>query len=239
MVGGGEGAFIGAVHRTAMRLDGLFDLVAGAFSSDPENTRRTGADLGLEPARCYATWEEMAAGEAALPEETRIQAVAIVTPNHLHHGPARAFLARGVHVICDKPLTTTVADAEELVSLVEASGLVFALTHNYTGYPMVREARERVARGELGTLRKVYVEYLQGWLSEALEETGHKQAAWRTDPERAGPAGALGDIGTHAFNLAEHVTERLSPLLSKLNRCRCFMVGDVAWAVLFRTCRVR
>lgn len=206
MVGGGQGAFIGAVHRMALALDRRFELVAGCFSANPKNCAATGRELGLAPGRVYVTYEEMAEKEAALPETERIDAVAIVTPNHLHHGPAILFLQKGIHVVCEKPLTTDVVKAEEIAAAVRTSGKEFVLTHNYTGYPMVREARERIALGELGDIRKVYVEYLQGWLSEPLERTGQKQADWRTDPERSGPVGALGDIGTHAFNLLEHVT---------------------------------
>ncbi|MFQ5653439.1 MAG: Gfo/Idh/MocA family protein [Planctomycetota bacterium] len=217
MVGGGQGAFIGAVHRMCMRIDGEFELVAGCFSQDPENTRATGRRLGLDPGRCYDTWDQMMEQEARLPDETRIEAISIVTPNHVHHGPARAALEAGLHVICDKPLCMAIEGAEDLAAAVERSGRVFALTHNYSGYPMVREARELVASGALGEIRKVYAEYLQGWLSEALEKAGQKQAEWRTDPARAGPAGALGDIGTHAFHLLEHVTGlRVRSLLAVL-----------------------
>ncbi|MBP2291497.1 Gfo/Idh/MocA family protein [Azospirillum rugosum] len=204
MVGGGQGAFIGAVHRIAARLDDRYELVAGALSSDPERARASGTDLFLAPDRCYASFQEMAAAEAA--REDRIDAVAIVTPNHLHHPAAKAFLEAGIHVICDKPMTTTVEDAEDLAATVERTGLVFALTHNYTGYPMVRQARAMVEAGELGRIRVVQVEYPQDWLTTPLEETGQKQAAWRTDPARSGIAGCVGDIGTHAFQLAEFVT---------------------------------
>lgn len=223
MVGGGEGAFIGAVHRTALALDGAFELVAGCFSRDPDNTRRTGERLGIPGDRLYASWEEMAEREAHLPLDRRLHAVSIVTPNDTHHGPVLAFLEAGFHVICDKPLTTSAALGREMAAAVRSSGLILALTHAYTGYPMVREARERVAAGALGTLRKVYVEYLQGWLSEPLERRGNRQAAWRTDPQRSGPAGALADIGTHAFNLVEHVTG--SPVTSVLGRLESFVEG--------------
>ncbi len=213
-IGGGPGAFIGAVHRLCMRMDGDFQLVAGAFSSDPERSRQTGRELGLDPGRVYDSWKAMLEGEAARPEGERIEAVSIATPNHLHHGPAVAFLRRGFHVICDKPLTTDSRLAAEMAAAARESGRVFALTHNYTGYPMVREARELVRSGRLGQVRKVYVEYLQGWLADRLEATGQKQAAWRTDPARNGPGGSLGDIGTHAFNLLEHITgERVARLL--------------------------
>jgi predicted dehydrogenase len=206
MVGGGPGAFIGGVHRLCAEMDREFVLVAGAFSSEAEKSAQTGRELGLEPGRVYGSWEEMAAREAALPEAERIHAVSIVTPNHVHAAPAIEFLRRGFHVICDKPLTTDSATAERIAAAVRASGKVFALTHNYTGYPMVREMRELVRSGALGKVRKVYAEYLQGWLATPLEATGQKQAGWRTDPARSGPGGSLGDIGTHAFNLAEHVT---------------------------------
>ncbi|MGD8496225.1 MAG: Gfo/Idh/MocA family oxidoreductase [Gemmatimonadales bacterium] len=206
MVGGGPGAFIGGVHRMAARLDGRFTLVAGAFSSDPERSRRMGAELGLYPARVYESYEEMAAAEAELPPDRRIEAVSIVTPNDLHHPAAMAFLEAGIHVICDKPLTTTLSDAEELCREAAERSLVFCVTHNYSGYPMVKEARERVRAGELGELRKVVVEYSQGWLSTLLEAEDHKQASWRADPERAGVSSALGDIGSHAHHLARYVT---------------------------------
>jgi predicted dehydrogenase len=187
-------------------MDREFRVVAGAFSSDPGKSAETGRELGLDPARVYGSWEEMAEREAALPADRRIHAVSIVTPNHLHAGPAIAFLERGFHVICDKPLTTDSAAALRIAAAVKKSGRVFALTHNYTGYPMVREMRELVRSGGIGKLRKVYSEYLQGWLATPLEASGQKQAAWRTDPARSGPGGSLGDIGTHAFQLAEHVT---------------------------------
>ncbi|WP_270935002.1 Gfo/Idh/MocA family protein [Falsiroseomonas oryzae] len=204
MVGGGEGAFIGAVHRLAARMDDRWELVAGAFSRDAGRARRSAAALHVAPERAYAGFREMALAEAARPDG--IDAVAIVTPNSSHHAIARAFLDAGIHVICDKPLTTTLDDAHDLVRAVAASGLVFALTHNYTGYPMVRQARAMVAAGELGAVRVVQVEYAQDWLSTPLEESGQKQAAWRVDPAQAGPAGSLGDLGTHAHNLAEFVT---------------------------------
>lgn len=204
MVGGGRGAFIGAVHRIAARLDDRFELVAGALASDPERARESAADLRIAPERAYADFAAMAQAEAARAD--RIDAVAIVTPNHLHHAAARAFLDAGIHVICDKPLTTTLSDAEDLVAAVAKSGLLFALTHNYTGHPMVRHARALAASGALGRIRVVQVEYPQDWLATRLEDTGQKQAAWRTDPAQSGAAGSLGDLGTHAFNLAEFVT---------------------------------
>jgi predicted dehydrogenase len=204
MVGGGRGAFIGAVHRMVARLDDRWEFAAGALSADPERARGSGADIGLAPDRIYTDYAAMAAAEKERPD--RIDAVAIVTPNHLHAGPAKAFLAAGIHVICDKPLTTTRAGAEELQQLARDSDLVFAVTHNYTGHPLVRQARAMVTGGEIGALRVVQVEYAQDWLATRLEDTGHKQAAWRTDPAISGPAGSVGDIGSHAFNLAEFIT---------------------------------
>lgn len=203
MVGGGQGAFIGAVHRIAARMDDEYELVAGALSADPNRARASAADLRIAPDRAYADFRDMAVREAARPDG--IDVVTIVTPNYVHHAAACAFLDAGTHVMCDKPLTATLADARDLVRRVDAGRSLFGLTHNYTGYPMVRQAREMVSSGTLGALRVVQVEYPQGWLATRLEETGHKQAAWRTDPERSGPAGCLGDIGTHAFNLAEFV----------------------------------
>lgn len=204
MVGGGQGAFIGNVHRIAARLDGAFRLVAGAFSSTPEKSRASGAELGLDPARVYDDYRQMAIREAR--RKDGIRAVAIVTPNHMHAGPAIEFLKRGIHVICDKPLTATLAEAKKLAQAAERSKALFVLTHNYTGYPLVRQARAMVARGDLGALRLVQVEYLQDWLTEPAEAAGSKQAEWRVDPARAGLGGALGDIGTHAWNLAAFVT---------------------------------
>ncbi len=204
MVGGGRGAFIGAVHRIAARLDDRWEFVAGALSSDPERARLSGEDLLLQPDRIYGTFEEMARRERRLKDG--IDAVAIVTPNHAHAPAARAFLKAGIHVICDKPLTTTRKEADQLARLAEESGLIFAVTHNYTGYPLVRQARSMVQAGDLGRIRVVQVEYAQDWLATRLEESGQKQADWRTDPARSGPAGSVGDIGTHAFNLAEFIT---------------------------------
>ena len=206
MVGGGPGAFIGAVHRMAAALDGEYELVAGAFSSDAARSAETGTELGLDAERVYDSYQSMAAAEAARPVDDRMEVVTIVTPNHLHFPVAKAFLERGIHVICDKPLTTRVEDAEELCRLATERGLVFAVTHNYTGYPMVREARARVRGGELGELRKIVVEYSQGWLHTLLESYGQKQAVWRSDPERAGVSSAVGDIGSHAHHLVRYVT---------------------------------
>ncbi|NDR55741.1 Gfo/Idh/MocA family protein [Aliiruegeria sabulilitoris] len=205
MVGGGNDAFIGAVHRIAARIDGEFELVAGALSSTPEKAKASGEALGLAPDRIYGDFREMAIRENRI--KGGIDAVAIVTPNHVHYPAAREFLKRGIHVICDKPLTSTLPDARKLVKLAEESDALFVLTHNYTGYPMVRQAREMVANGELGEIRVVQVEYPQDWLTEAVEKTGtNKQSEWRTDPERTGAGGSTGDIGTHAFNLAGFVT---------------------------------
>ncbi|MBC2837386.1 Gfo/Idh/MocA family protein [Paragemmobacter straminiformis] len=204
MVGGGRDAFIGAVHRIAARLDDQYELVAGCFSSSAEKSMASGADLGVDPRRTYASFAEMARAEARKKEG--IEAVAIVTPNHMHAPVALEFLRRGIHVICDKPLTATLTEAKKLAKAAEASGVVFALTHNYTGYPMIRQAAEMVRNGELGEIRLVQVEYAQDWLAEPIEQSGQKQADWRTDPARTGAGGATGDIGTHAFNLANFVT---------------------------------
>ena len=204
MIGGGQGAFIGAVHRIAARLDDRYTLVAGALSSDPGRAVDSALALGIAPERAYGSFREMAEREAA--REDGVEVAAIVTPNHLHHAAAKALLQAGIHVICDKPLTTTLEDALDLVETVRRSGLLFCVTHNYTGYPMIRHARAMVAAGELGAIRVVQVEYPQDWLVERLEETGHKQAAWRTDPAQSGAGGCVGDIGSHAHNLACYVT---------------------------------
>lgn len=204
MVGGGQGAFIGAVHRIAARLDGEFSLVAGALSSDPARAKASAVELGLDPARSYGSFAEMAKAEAARPDG--IEAVSIVTPNHVHYPAAKAFLEAGIHVICDKPLTSTLADAKKLAAVAAKSGRLFVLTHNYTGYPMIRQAREMVQSGKLGDIRVVQAEYPQDWLTTKVEDTGAKQAVWRTDPKQSGAGGATGDIGTHAYNLARFVT---------------------------------
>ncbi len=204
MVGGGEGAFIGAVHRMAARLDGHYALVAGALSATAEKARRSGAALGLAPERSYESFAEMARAEAARADG--IEAVAIVTPNYMHAPAATAFLEAGAHIICDKPLAMNLAEARELQQLAAAKRRIFAVTYNYTGYPLVRHARALVGDGALGEIRVVQVEYPQDWLTEPLEGTGHKQAMWRTDPGQAGPGGCLGDIGTHAYQLAGFVT---------------------------------
>ncbi len=206
MIGGSTEAFIGAVHRNAAALDGQIELVAGAFSSSPEKSRQTGEALFLPAHRVYGSWEELISKEKQLPESERIDFVSIVTPNHVHYGPAKMALENGFHVVCDKPLALNLAQAETLAELVRKTGLVFCLTHNYSGYPMVKEARALIAAGEIGRIRKVIVEYPQGWLSTLLEATGNKQASWRTDPGKSGAGGGLGDIGTHAEHLAEYIT---------------------------------
>ncbi len=206
MVGGGQGSFIGAVHRIAMALDQQVELCAGVFSRDAANSRATGEKLHVDPSRVYTSYEEMAAAEAALPADQRIDFVSIVTPNNAHFGPSKAFLEAGFHVVCDKPMTLTLDEAKELVGVVERSGMVYALTHNYTGYPLVRHARHMFRSGHMGTVRKVLVEYLQDWLMEPQEKLGSKQASWRTNPAESGIGGALGDIGTHAMNLMEYIT---------------------------------
>lgn len=206
MIGGGVDAFIGAVHRNAAWLDGLYVLVCGALSSTPERSRESAKVLGLEPARAYGDYLEMIEREKALPADMRMQAVSIVTPNHLHFEPTKLALEAGFHVVLDKPMTYSLAEARALAGVVEKTGKRFCLTHTYTGYPLVKEARQIVAGGRLGKIRKVYVEYPQGWLSTPLEATHQKQADWRTDPARSGIAGCMGDIGVHAFNLAEYVT---------------------------------
>ncbi len=204
MVGGGNDAFIGAVHRIAARIDDKYELVAGALSSTPEKAKASGEALGLAPDRIYENFTDMAKREARL--KNGIEAVAIVTPNHVHFAAAREFLKRGIHVICDKPLTSTVQDARKMAKAVENSDALFVLTHNYTGYPMIRQAREMIANGELGTIRVIQAEYAQDWLTKDEESAGSKQAEWRTDPERSGAGGSIGDIGTHAFNLLSFVT---------------------------------
>jgi predicted dehydrogenase len=206
MVGGGQGAFIGAVHRKAMALDGQMELVAGALSSDPQRARASGAELGLAEARNHGRWQDLLADELKRPAQERIDFVSIVTPNHVHFPVAHAFAEAGIHVVCDKPLVHSSEEAQALEKAVQRSGCVFGVTYNYTGYPMVREARELVAKGVIGEVRKVIVEYNQGWLATNLEATGQKQADWRTDPARSGLAGAIGDIGSHAENLVATVT---------------------------------
>lgn len=206
MIGGGTGSFIGDVHRKAASIDGMIDLVCGAFSGTAEKSITSGKDLLLPEDRCYANFEEMILKEKELPQELRMDFVAIVTPNHMHFPPAKMALENGFNVLCDKPITLTLEEASELKSIIEKSGKTFALTHNYTGNSLVKQARAMVANGDLGNIRKVQVQYLQGWLATAVEETGQKQAAWRVDPKKSGIGGALGDIGTHAENLTEYIT---------------------------------
>jgi predicted dehydrogenase len=223
MVGGGRDAFIGAVHRSAALMDGKVEFVAGALSSEPEKSRASGRDLLLSDDRSYGTWQEMAEQEAKLPEGERIDFVSIVTPNFMHFPIARAFAEAGIHIICDKPMTYTLQEARDLVDIVNQTGVVFALTHNYTGYPMVKQARHMVRNGEIGDILKIVVEYPQGWLITALEADGQKQASWRTDPERSGVSNCIGDIGSHCENLANYIsgleiTEMCADLKSILDR---------------------
>src|SRR5687767_6317429 len=206
MVGGGRGSFIGAVHRMAAALDGQMELVCGAFSSEPAKSQLSGADLFLPKEKCYASYEQMIRTEASLPENERMDVVSIVTPNHMHFDPVMMALEQGFHVVCDKPMCISLDQAKQIQSRVKNSDLIFALTHNYTGYPMVKQARQMIANGEFGKVRRIVVAYPQGWLSTHLEADEHKQASWRTDPARSGASGAMGDIGTHAENLAEYIT---------------------------------
>ena len=206
MVGGGPGAFIGDVHRKAAALDGHFDLVCGAFSSNPEKSKQAGNTLNLDASRVYGSYKEMFEKESQLPENKRMDVVSIVTPNHVHFEPAKLALESGFHVIIDKPLVFSLDEARELKKVVEETGNILALTHTYTGYPMIKEAKHIVEEGKLGKIRKIFVEYPQGWLATPLEEEGNKQASWRTDPDKSGAGGAIGDIGTHAANLAEYVS---------------------------------
>jgi predicted dehydrogenase len=206
MIGGGQGAFIGAVHRIAARIDGEYELVCGAFSSNAEKSQASGLLLGLPASRSYSSYQELIEKEKQLPEDERVQVISIVTPNHVHFAPTKMALENGFHVVLDKPMTFSLEEAKELEKIVNASGKLFCLTHTYTGYPMVKEAKQLIKAGAIGTVRKVYVEYPQGWLSSFLEGEDNKQASWRTDPGKSGIAGAMGDIGTHAFNLVEYVT---------------------------------
>lgn len=206
MVGGGRDAFIGGVHRIAAAIDQQIELVCGAFSSNPEKSKLSGEDFFLDPSRVYGSYKEMIESESQLPEDVRMDFVSIVTPNHVHYGPAKMAMEYGFDVVCDKPLSFDLEEAKDLVETVKQTGRIFALTHNYTGYPMVKQARAMIKNGDIGKVRKVVVEYPQGWLSTLLESSEQKQAAWRTDPKRSGIAGAMGDIGTHAENLAEYIT---------------------------------
>ncbi|MEO5946011.1 MAG: Gfo/Idh/MocA family oxidoreductase [Chitinophagaceae bacterium] len=207
MIGGGPGAFIGAVHRMAANLDGEIELVSGCFSSDPKKSKQTGKELYLSAFRVYGSYKDMIHLEKSLPDNERMDFVSIVTPNHLHFEPAKLALENGFHVVLDKPMTLTLKEAKQLKDIAIRHDRLICLTHTYTGYPMVKQARQMVKKGLFGTIRKVIVEYPQGWLSTALENTEQKQASWRTDPKRSGIAGAMGDIGTHAFNLAEYVAD--------------------------------
>lgn len=218
MVGGGPGAFIGEVHRMAAALDGKIELVAGSFSSDFEKTKMKGEELNIDKNRLYKSYVEMAKKESSLPEAERIDFVTVATPNHLHFDVCKTFIEAGIHVVCDKPLTNTIENAEKLCELVEQHGVIFALTHNYTGYPMVKEARHMVNTGKLGKLRKIVVEYPQGWLSEPIEKEGAKQAVWRTDPDRAGVSSVVADIGSHAENLVKYITGlKMEELFADIN----------------------
>lgn len=218
MIGGGKGAFIGEVHRMAARLDGHIDLVCGAFSSDPKRSKASGKAFHLPVDRVYGSYEEMIAAEKKLSEDIRMDFVTIVTPNHLHFAPAKLALENGFHVVCDKPVTFSSEEAKALQKLVKKKKLLFALTHNYTGYPMVKEAKAIIASGKIGKLRRAIVEYPQGWLSTRLESSGQKQADWRTDPKRSGKAGGMGDIGTHAENLLEYISGlKIKKLCADLN----------------------
>ncbi|TDY61573.1 Gfo/Idh/MocA family protein [Algibacter lectus] len=224
MIGGGTGSFIGDVHRRAAAIDGMIELVCGAFSSNEEKSKTSGKALYLPEDRCYGSFEEMILKEKELPEGVRMDFVSIVTPNHMHFPPAKLALENGFNVVCDKPMTLTLDEAIALETIIEKSGKLFALTHNYTGHPMVKQARAMVAKGDLGKIRKIQVQYLQGWLSTAVEQTGQKQASWRVDPSKSGIGGALGDIGTHAENLAEYITglkiEELAADLGKFGEGR-------------------
>lgn len=218
MVGGGPGAFIGEVHRMAARLDGKIELVAGSFSSDPQKSTQMGQNLNIDSNRVYASFGQMARKESQLSEQERIDFVTVATPNHLHFDVCKAFIKAGIHVVCDKPMTNSLEKAEELCRLVNKHDVIFALTHNYTGYPMVKQARRMVQDGKLGKLRKIVVEYPQGWLSDQVEEQGNKQADWRTDPQRAGVSSVVADIGSHAENLVEYITGlRLKELFADIH----------------------
>ena len=221
MVGGGEGAFIGEVHRIAARMDERFQLCAGALCSDPERSLKSALDLGLPEDRSYSDYKEMAISESQ--RDDGINFVSIVTPNHLHHPIAKAFLEVGINVICDKPMTMNSEEAQELIDISESSDLIFAVTYNYSGYPLIREAREIIKKGDLGSIRIIKVEYIQDWLTEPIENTGQKQASWRVDPKKSGIGGSIGDIGTHAFHLAHFVTQQLPNKISA--DLSCFVEG--------------
>ncbi|MBJ7880447.1 Gfo/Idh/MocA family protein [Gelidibacter salicanalis] len=235
MIGGGIGSFIGDVHRKAATLDGMIELVCGAFSSTAEKSKASGKELLLPEDRCYGSFEEMILKEKELPENMRIDFVTIVTPNHMHFAPAKLALENGFHVVCDKPMTLTVDEARELEKLVKSTGLLFALTHNYPGSPMVKQAKAMVDNSELGPIRKVQVQYLQGWMATAVEDSGNKQASWRVDPSKSGVGGALGDIGTHAHNLVEYITGlQIKELAADLGRLGKGRVLDDDGNILLR-----
>ncbi len=235
MIGGGPDAFIGAVHRIAARMDGHIDLVCGVFSSSPEKSAAAGEALGLPAKRVYNSFTEMMLAEKELPEAERMDFVSIVTPNHVHFAPAKLALESGFDVVIDKPVTFSLEEAKELRALVSNTGRVFAVTHTYSGYPMVKQAKQIIAQGKLGVIRKVYVEYLQGWLYDKLEDSGNKQSSWRTDPGRSGKAGCMGDIGTHAFNLAEYITGlQVTTICANLNTVVPGRLLDDDGAVLLR-----
>ncbi len=234
MIGGGEGAFIGAVHRTAAAIAGNWTLAAGAFSSNPEKARRSGAAIGTPPERTYGSYREMLERERALPEDQRIEAVSIVTPNHEHAPAALAAFEAGFHVICDKPVADTLENARAIEKAAAKSGKRIAVTHTYTGYPMVKQARSLVASGQFGKVRRVAVKYMQDWLSRASDIEGNKQAEWRTDPKRSGEGGAFGDIGTHAANLVEYITgQRIASICCELTALPGRSLDDDG-AALFR-----
>lgn len=235
MIGGGSGSFIGDVHRKAASIDGMIELVCGAFSSNAEKSIASGKALSLPEERCYGSFEEMILKEKKLPEDVRMDFVAIVTPNHMHFPPAKMALENGFHVVCDKPMTLTLEEAYQLEKIVENSGKLFALTHNYTGHPMVKQAKALVANGDLGVIRKIQVQYLQGWMSTAVEKTENKQASWRVDPKKSGIGGALGDIGTHAENLVEYITGlTIDELAADLGRFGAGRILDDDGNVLIR-----
>ena len=234
MIGGGQGAFIGGVHRTAAAIAGNWRLVAGAFSSTPEKSKASGAELGIDPARTYGSWAEMLAREAALPQDERIEAVSIVTPNHMHAAPAIAALEAGFAVIIDKPLADSLENAQAIADAAARTGGSIAVTHTYTGYPLVKQARELVTSGRFGKVRRVAVKYTQDWLSRAADLVDNKQAAWRVDPKQSGDAGAFGDIGTHAANLVEFITgERIASICAELTMLPGRRIDDDG-AALFR-----
>lgn len=233
LIGGGGAGFIGKVHRTAAQLDGRAELVAGAFSSSMDRSRETALAFGVDPARAYASWEEMLVTEAARPDDERVDFVSIATPNFLHFPMAKASLAAGFNVLCDKPMTTNTADAETLVRLVEETGAVFALTHNYTGYPMVRQAREMIAADELGEIRAVRANYVQGWMWAVDPTQPAERGTWKDDPRRNGPGATIGDVGTHAYNLARYMSGLLpAEVLGKLTTFSGRQLDDYGHALV-------